>query len=72
MSTNMKLSEIKNSNFYNEDEDIIIPKNAISEIIYIINELVCIVRSNKYKKEKLKKLKRQIYFSFHYLAAHLS
>ncbi len=58
----MKLAEVKNPDFYNEEEDIILSENLLSEIIYIINELYCIIRNKKDKSEKIKRLKRQITF----------
>jgi hypothetical protein len=59
----MKLSEIKNSDFYDEDEDIILADNLLSEIIYISIELYDILFKSNSKKKKLKKLKLQIRFS---------
>lgn len=60
----MKLSEIKNPDFYDEEEDIILAENLISEVYYVINELYCIFKSDKDKKEQFKKLRRQIAFYF--------
>lgn len=34
----------------------------VTKIIYIINELYCIIRNKKDKSEKIKRLKRQITF----------